>query len=238
MLIGGLEKLSLLDYPERVAAIVFTQGCNFRCHFCYNPMLVLPHSGTNIQKNLSSITEDDFFAFLKTRQGKLDAVVITGGEPTIHQDLPEFIVKIKALGYAVKLDTNGSNPIMLADLLARKLLDYVAMDVKAPWAKYQAVIGVKVDLSKIKKSVKLIKESGLPYEFRTTVAPALLNAADIMNLARDLRPVRQWYLQTFEGQKDLVDPLLQGGRSYSHQEMREMAAAAARIAGACVYRDY
>lgn len=238
MLIGGLEKLSLLDYPEKVAAIVFTQGCNFRCHFCYNPMLVLPRSGTDIQKNLSSITEDDFFAFLKTRQGKLDAVVVTGGEPTIHQDLPEFIKCIKALGFLVKLDTNGSNPDMVVKLLADDLLDYVAMDAKAPFVKYDQVIGVKTDLSKIKKSVKIIKESGLPYEFRTTVAADLLTADDISDLARDLGQVRRWYLQKFEGNKDLVDPLFQGGQSYSHQAMKDMAAAAARIAGQCVYREY
>ena len=239
MFVGGLEKLSLLDYPGQVAAIIFTQGCNFRCHFCYNPMLVLPQSKTNIkQKVLSLISEDSLFAFLAKRVGKLDAVVITGGEPTIHQDLPEFIAKIKALGLLVKLDTNGTNSAMLENLINERLIDYLAMDVKAPWDKYANVVGVKLDLSKVKKSVKIIMNSGLPYEFRTTVAPALLTPGDITALAGQLKGARAWYLQKFESHKDLVDPGFQGAKSYSHKEMRELAKTAAAIAGNCVYREY
>lgn len=239
MLIGGLEKLSLLDYPGQIAAIVFTQGCNFRCHFCYNPLLVLPRSGTDIkQKDLSLISEDDLFVFLKKRLGKLDAVVITGGEPTIHRDLPEFIAKIKALGYLVKLDTNGTNPAMLQRLLDKKLIDYLAMDVKAPWDKYEIVVGVKPDLSKIKKSVKIIMNSGLPYEFRTTVAPDLLTPEDIVALAAELKGAKLWYLQKFESNKDLVDPKFQGAKSYTDKEMKAMAEQAAKTAGVCIYRAY
>lgn len=239
MLIGGWEKLSLLDYPGQIAAIIFTQGCNFRCHFCYNPMLVLPRSGTNIkQKDSSLISEDELFVFLTKRRGKLDAVVITGGEPTIHHDLPEFIAKIKALGYLVKLDTNGTNPEMLQQLLDKKLLDYLAMDVKAPWTKYAAVVGVKPDLSKIQKSVKIIMNSGLPYEFRTTVAPDLLKPEDLVALAGELKGVKQWFLQKFESHKDLVDPNFQGAKSYTDKEMKAMAEQAAVISGCCSYRAY
>ena len=239
MIIGGLEKLSLLDYPGQIAAIVFTQGCNFRCHFCYNPMLVLPLSRTNIdQKDSSLINKDDLFAFLEDRRGKLDAVVITGGEPTIHADLPEFIEAIKKMGFLVKLDTNGTNPEMLEKLLDKKLLDYIAMDVKAPFDKYENVVGVKIDLNKIKKSVKIIMESGLPYEFRTTVAPALLAPEDIVHLAEELKGAAKWYLQKFEANKDLLDPKLSGTKIYSNKEMKQIAEAAASVAGVCLYREY
>ncbi len=238
MLIGGLEKLSLLDYPGQIAAIVFTQGCNFRCHFCYNPMLVLPTGGTKNIKNSSLLSEDEFFAFLKNRRGKLDAVVITGGEPTIHQDLPEFIAKIKELGYLVKLDTNGTNPAMLQTLLDKQLIDYLAMDIKAPLAKYETVVGLKPDLNKIKKSVKIIRESGLPYEFRTTVAPDLLTPDDVLAMAEELRGSALWYLQKFESNKDLVDQKFQGAKSYTNKEMKQLAEQAAIIAGCCLYRAY
>jgi len=239
MIIGGLQKLSLLDYPSQVATIVFTQGCNFRCQFCYNPMLVLPPSRTNIKQTApSSISEDELFIFLKKRLGKLDAVVITGGEPTIHQDLPEFIAKIKALGYLVKLDTNGTNPKMLAELLSKKLLNYIAMDIKAPLVKYALISGVEADLSKIKKSVKIIMDSGLPYEFRTTVVPALLDQDDIAKMAEELEGAKLWYLQKFEANKDLINQKLMGQISYSDKEMKQLAQTASRLAGNCLYRQY
>jgi len=163
MLIGGLEKLTLIDYPGEVAAIIFTQGCNFRCQFCYNPMLVWPleDSKMKYRKDHSLIEESDLFAFLRSRVGKLDGVVITGGEPTLHADLPEFINKIKALGYKVKLDTNGTNQEMLEKLInipltrGQNLIDYIAMDLKAPLDKYEKVTGAKVSLANIKKSVKI-----------------------------------------------------------------------------------
>jgi pyruvate formate lyase activating enzyme len=239
MLIGGVEKLSLLDYPDRLSAIIFTQGCNFRCHFCYNPMLVLPNAGGADNKLKDRlVNEDDLLAFLRERFGKLEAVVITGGEPTIHADLPEFIAKIKSLGYLVKLDTNGTNPAMLQQLLDKKLLDYLAMDVKAPWDKYERVVGVKPDLSKIKKSVKIIMNSGLPYEFRTTVAPDLLSPEDIAALAGELKGAKQWFLQKFESHKDLVDPKFQGAASYTNKDLKAMAEQAAAISGCCIYRAY
>jgi len=234
MLIGGWEKLSLLDYPGQVAAIVFTKGCNFRCHFCYNPMLVLPESGTNTP---DSSSVDEFLAFLRSRLGKLDAVVVTGGEPTIHQDLPEFLARLKELGFLIKLDTNGTNPEMLTEIAAARLVDYLAMDIKAPWDKYQAVVGRTVDLNKIKKSVKIIKESGLPYEFRTTVGPVWLDAEDIMTMAGELQGAALWYLQKFVSRSDLVNPKFIGAPGYADKELRHMAEAAAAIAGHCQFRD-
>jgi pyruvate formate lyase activating enzyme len=239
MLIGGVEKLSLLDYPDHLSAIIFTQGCNFRCHFCYNPMLVLPNAGGADHKLRDRlVNEDDLLTFLRKRVGKLEAMVITGGEPTMQHDLPEFIAKIKALGYLVKLDTNGTNPAMLKLLVEKKLIDYLAMDVKAPWDKYEAVVGVKFDLSKIKKSVKLIMNSGLPYEFRTTVLPVLLTAKNILAMANELKGVKAWYLQKFESKPELVDPKFVGAKSYTDKEIKQLAEQAAKIAGTCVYREY
>lgn len=244
MLIGGVEKLSLLDYPDRLSAIIFTQGCNWRCHFCYNPMLVLPsvvHDEVGTKGGLPKdrlINEDDLLAFLAKRVGKLEAVVISGGEPTVNPDLPEFIAKIKSLGYLVKLDTNGTNPEMLNYLLNKKLVNYLAMDFKAPWSKYQEVVNARVDLNKIQKSVKIIKESRLPYEFRTTVVPHFLQPADIEDMARELAKVKKWYLQKFESQKDLVDPKFQGAKSYTDEEMKQLADSAAIISGCCIYRAY
>ena len=140
MIIGGLQKTSLLDFPEKIAAIVFTMGCNFRCGYCHNPELI------NGEAKIEEV-----FEFLKTRQGKLDGVVITGGEPCLQKDLPEFIKQVKELGFAVKLDTNGSFPEMLEKVLPD--LDYVAMDIKAPLEKYSQIVNVDVDTSKILKSI-------------------------------------------------------------------------------------
>lgn len=244
MLIGGVEKLSLLDYPDRLSAIIFTQGCNFRCHFCYNPMLVVPSVApiaVGAKEGLSKdrfISEDDLLAFLRERTSKLEAVVVTGGEPTIQPDLPEFIAKIKALGYLVKLDTNGTNPNMLNYLIKKKLLNYIAMDFKAPLSKYQEVVGVGVDLNNIQKSVKIIKESRLPYEFRTTVAPAFLNPPDIAEMAQELIGAKRWYLQKFASDKSLVDPKLENTKTYTDQDLEAMAVAARAIMKNCNYRTY
>lgn len=157
MIIGGLEKLTLLDYPDHLAAIIFTQGCNFRCHFCYNPLLVLPLKGKDVkiekEKGFSPLSQKNLFLFLTERFGRLDGVVITGGEPTLHPDLPSFIRKIKKIGYLVKLDTNGTNPAMLAGLIKAKLIDYIAMDLKAPLTEYEKVVNVALDYKNLQKKV-------------------------------------------------------------------------------------
>jgi pyruvate formate lyase activating enzyme len=241
MIIGGLQKFSLLDYPGIVSAIIFTKGCNFRCHFCYNPMLdwleeeVGKLNITSAQKAgekkdhpfsyspQESIEEDGLFDFLESRQGKIEGVVITGGEPTIHSDLPEFIKKIKNLGYSIKLDTNGTNPAMIEKLIKKHLIDYIAMDIKAPKRKYQEIVGVKMDFKKIKKSVKIIKESDLPYEFRTTVTPELLKKEDIEEMGKEIKGVEKWFLQKFQSEASLVDKSFQGLPSFMDKEMKEMA---------------
>lgn len=239
MIIGGLQKFSLLDYPDKISAIIFTKGCNFRCQFCYNPMLVWPAKvgkskyvqnfirengqAAEPQKVHPKIKEDDLFVFLHSRAGKLDAVVITGGEPCLQKDLPEFIKKIKNLGFLVKLDTNGSYPEIIAKILKEKLINYIAMDLKAPAQKYGETIGASTDFGKIKKSVKMIRQSGLPYEFRTTVVPGLLNQDDISEIGKIIKGADKWYLQGFKSNSNLVNQDLKGKVPYNTRQMNEMA---------------
>ena len=244
MLIGGLQKFSLLDYPGKIAAIVFTKGCNFRCHFCYNPMLVRPERAGRLknsllgkqQKDHTLVKEDGLFDFLAKRKNKLEAVVITGGEPTCQPDLPEFIRKIKNFGYLVKLDTNGTNPGMLKKLIAEKLVDYIAMDIKAPGDKYEKVVGAKVDFKKIGKSVRIIRESGLPHEFRTTVVPGLLEKEDIAEIGRVIKGAENWFLQKFKSDTDLVDESFQGLSPFKDKEMEEMVEIGRKFVKGCEAR--
>ena len=199
--IKAVQKVSLLDYPGKVSAIIFLGGCNFRCPFCYNVDIVL-----NPEK-IVSIDEKIVLEFLKKRKKFLDGVCITGGEPTIHKDLPEFIRKIKALGLLVKLDTNGYEPEMLKKLLDKKLIDYVAMDIKTSLNKerYSKAAGINVDLSRIKKSIDLIRKSKVDYEFRTTVVPGLVNENDLIEIARALKGSKRYVLQQFLNDKKMID---------------------------------
>ncbi len=250
MLIGGLQKLSLIDYPRHIAAIIFTQGCNFRCHFCNNPKLVVPASrhqniaGSALrhqnserrQKDYSLISEDSLFGFLKIRAGKLDAVVITGGEPTLHHDLADFIKKIKAMGYLIKLDTNGTAPAELKNLIEQSLIDYIAMDIKGPLEKYEQIIGVKGFLPEIKKSIKIIKESGLEYEFRSTIMPAFHNREDIIKMGELIEGATQWYLQKFKPLPDLVDKDFSKEKSFTDKQMEELCDIGRQYARNCEVR--
>jgi pyruvate formate lyase activating enzyme len=180
MKIGGMQPCSFSDYPGKVAAVLFTQGCNFRCPFCHNGSLLS-------KKGNESYSEEEVFTFLKMRKGKLDGVVITGGEPTQHRDLPEFIRRIKQLGFLVKLDTNGSNPSMVEELLEENLIDYLAMDIKAPLNKYDSLCGVQVNTGLISKSISIIGSSKVAHHFRTTNVKPLLKKDDFKNLL-DLVP--------------------------------------------------
>ncbi|MFP4514987.1 MAG: anaerobic ribonucleoside-triphosphate reductase activating protein [Parcubacteria group bacterium] len=222
MVIAGLEKLSLIDYPGHLSAIVFTQGCNFRCHYCYNPMLVLPQradKGKYGQEGSPYISEESLLSFLRERQGKLNGVVITGGEPTLHKDLAAFIEKIKTLGYDVKLDTNGTNPKLLKHLIEKKLIDYIAMDLKGPISSYQELVNVELNFLNIEKSAKMIRESGVDYEFRTTVVPRLITEEKIEEMAKFLEGSKKWYLQKFKSETELVNNSYRNIKTYTDKEM-------------------
>ena len=197
--IGGFQKTTLIDYPGRVACTIFLIGCNFRCPFCYSAELVLPEK----IKNQPRISEKELFDFLRERQGLLEGIVICGGEPTINKDLPEFIKKIKNLGFLVKLDTNGSNPEMLKKLIDENLVDYVAMDIKAPKEKYEMAAGVKINLADIEKSIKILKAGEVDFEFRMTVVPTLHTKEDIIRIAKWISPAKKFSLQNFRAEKTL-----------------------------------
>ncbi len=195
MIIKGLQKQTVIDYPGKIACTIFTFGCNFRCKYCHNPELV-------IDDGRPEIKEIEILEFLKSRKGFLDGVCITGGEPTLHKDLPDFIRKIKNLGFLVKLDTNGTNPEMLKGLIEEKLVDYIAMDIKAPLDFYENVVNVKVNKDDIQKSIDLIRKLK-EYEFRTTVVPGLFNENHAKLIGEWLKGSKRFYVQQFRGIKTL-----------------------------------
>lgn len=218
MIFGGLQKLTLIDYPGKVAATIFTVGCNFLCPFCHNPELVSPKK----IKEQTKISEQEILDFLAKRQGLLEAVCITGGEPTLFPDLPEFIKKIKNMGFLVKLDSNGSNPRMLEDLLAEGLVDFIAMDIKAPLEKYKKVAGERIKLADIQRSTELVRQAP-DYEFRTTVLPALHSSKDILSIGRWLQGSRKYYLQQFKPTKTL-DAAFMGAKPFDWKKIGELRA--------------
>ena len=213
MKIGGFQKVSLIDYPGRISAVVFTQGCNFRCPFCHNPELVDPERFEGL------IPEGEILTFLEKRKGRLDAVVITGGEPTMQPELTPFIIHLKAMGYLVKLDTNGTLPNLLEEMLDRKLLDYVAMDIKAPLERYSEVTKTKADSQRITRSISLIMGSGVDYEFRTTAVKSLLAPEDLEEIGRLIPGAKRFVLQKFTPTKTLDRNYLNES-PYSDGEMK------------------
>ena len=198
MRIGGLQKLTLLDYPGKVACTVFLPGCNLRCPFCHNPALVLPDRETD------SLSTEELLAFLETRRGKLDGVCVTGGEPTLYEDLPALLRQIRGLGFAVKLDTNGTNPAMLKALLQERVLDYVAMDIKNSPSRYAETCGGIDCLSRVRESAALLMDGTVDYEFRTTVCAPLHTPRDMEELGRWLKGARRYFLQPFADSGALV----------------------------------
>lgn len=215
MEIHGFNKTTLLDYPEHLAATIFAGGCNFRCPFCHNTELVLN------PKEQPMISEEEVFSYLKKRKGILQGVCITGGEPTLQPDLPEFIRKIKEMGYLVKLDTNGYRPAVLWKLLEEGLLDYVAMDIKASRENYAKAAGVvNMDLSRIEESVGILKSGKIPYEFRTTVVKGIHEIAEFDSIGRWLGGCSAYYLQAFRENENVM---MGGFDAFSLEEMEEMA---------------
>ena len=231
MRIGGFQKISLIDYPEHLSSIIWTPTCNFRCPFCYNKDLVLG--------NVGLFSEDEVLQTLKERQGKIEAVVITGGEPTLQKDLKDFIKKIKALNYLVKLDTNGTNPDILETLLNEKLLDYVAMDIKAPKDKYQTLTGVnKSHLKDVESSIEIIKNLAPDYEFRTTIVPGLLNKDDILSIAQWLSGSRRYILQQFTIPGELIDKNLVKSRPYPREFFDDLKSVIKDYFMSCEIREF
>ncbi len=213
MEIGGLQKMTLLDYPEKVACTVFLPGCNLRCPYCHNSALVLPE---RIEQGFS---EEALLEFLERRKGKLDGVCITGGEPTIHKGLKALIQKIRAMGYLIKLDTNGSNPGMLEALIGEGLLDYVAMDIKNAPQFYASTCGGIDVLKNAEKSVELLKKGLVDCEFRTTVCKPLHSVAAMEEIGRWLQGAEKYFIQNFEDSGDLIG---EGMEPFSQEELEEL----------------
>ena len=222
MIIGGLQKLTLLDFPGCVACTVFTVGCNLRCPFCHNPDLVF-----NPPEDMR-ISEDEFFAFLGKRKGLLDGVAITGGEPLLHSDIGEFIAKIKSMGFKVKLDTNGTFPDRLEKILAEGNVDYVAIDIKNTFEKYAGTVGIEgFDTSLIKRSIKVLQDSGVAHEFRTTVVSPLHRAEDFGKIAKQVEGSENYFLQSFVDSGNLLNG--EGLSEMPHEELEKALENAKKI---------
>lgn len=227
MKIGGLQKVSLIDYPGKITAIIFTIGCNFHCPYCHNPELV--------DETADELSEDEIFAFLERRKGLLDAVTITGGEPTLHADLLEVMRRIKAMGFLVKLDSNGTHPDILRQAQDEKLVDYIAMDIKSPLHTYAHTVARPVDIEAIAESIELLKNGAVPYEFRTTVVKALLTPDDIRAIGEDIRGAKMYYLQKFVPTKTL-NPAFIRKTTYTDTEFETMRSLMEQYVECCQIR--
>ena len=215
--IKGWQKTSLIDYSPYTASVIFLGGCNFRCNYCHNPELVLKHH------EIQDIDVKEVLDYLNAKKNWIDSICITGGEPTLYKDLPEFISMIKKEGFLVKLDTNGTNPSMIKEMIDKKLIDYIAMDIKTDLEKYEQITVVKVDKEKIKESVNLIMKSGIDYEFRMTAIPGLVGKKEIFLISKWLKGAKRFVVQNFRGIKPLIDNKFQEIKPYSKDELNEIA---------------
>jgi len=229
MIISGIQKNSLLDYTNKISTVLFTQGCNFKCGYCHNPQF-------NNLKKIAELDEEKVLKYLDKSKKIIDAVVITGGEPTLQKDLINFIKKIKKLNYLIKLDTNGSNPIMLKKIISENLIDYIAMDIKGPLEKYKLITNTNYNLNNIKKSIKLIIKSEIPHEFRSTILPFWHKKNDVKKMAELIKGSQKYYLQKFEPRDELVAPVFKTAKSYTKKEMQSLAKVAKKIIGHCEVR--
>ncbi|PIT88617.1 MAG: anaerobic ribonucleoside-triphosphate reductase activating protein [Candidatus Magasanikbacteria bacterium CG10_big_fil_rev_8_21_14_0_10_36_32] len=229
MIIGGWQKFSLIDYPGKVSAVIFTQGCRFRCPFCHNPELVVP------EKFTESVSIEEVLNFLNSRKNQLDGIVISGGEPTVHSDLPDFISQIKKLGFLVKIDTNGSCPDNLEYLIKHHLVDYVAMDIKSPLFKYKAHTNSNINEEHIKKSIEMVKNSGLDYEFRTTVVKEQLSPEDLFAIGQTLSGSKRYILQKFIPRKTLNEDFMKA-ETYTDEEFDDFCLKLKTLVEECFWR--
>lgn len=219
MKLSAIQRFTMLDYPDRVACIAFTPGCNMRCGFCHNPEFVLPEKIAELQDTF--IASETFFNFLDKRRGLLEGVVVSGGEPTIWADLPEFFREIKKRGFLTKLDTNGHHPEMIRRLLEEKLVDYVAMDVKTSLSEYPKLVGGGVKPEHIQESIDLLKRSEILYEFRTTLVKELHSEAVLKDMEELLRGANRYYLQVFRPGHTL-NPVFANYHPFSAEEMEQL----------------
>lgn len=229
-MISGWQKSSFIDYPGKISTVLFVSGCSFRCGFCHNPDLVYG------RKILPKYSQDEIIDFLRKRKKVLEAVVITGGEPTLYQFLPVFLKKIKELDFLIKIDTNGTNPQMLKELINKKLVDYLAMDIKAPLEKYLLITQKSINPAIIKESIKLIKNSNLPYEFRSTILPYFHREEDILAMAKLIKGAELYYLQKFISRNDLVNRKLIQEKGFSQNKMLELAKLCQQFVKKCFIR--
>lgn len=211
MVFGGFEKFTLIDYPGKVACMVYTIGCPFRCPYCHNPELVDETVTTHIDEKI-------ILEFLDSRKGMLDGIVITGGEPSMHgENLISFMKEVKRCGFLVKLDSNGVNPGFLEKVFAEKLVDFIAMDIKSPLVKYTETVGRPVNIDAIKKSIEIIKKSGIEYEFRTTIVKSMLSVEDLEQIGKEIKGANTYYLQKFIPSK-ILNPQFLKKVTYSDEE--------------------
>ena len=221
MFISGLQKLTLLDYPGRVACTVFTGGCNFRCPFCHNALLVIP------ERLAHDTDEEKVLSFLQKRIGILDGVAITGGEPLLHKEIPAFLEKVKAYGYSIKLDTNGSFPEMLESIVKAGLVDRVAMDIKNSPERYAETIGLAhFDIAPVERSKEFLMSCGIDYEFRTTVVKGIHTEESLLRAAEWIAGAKEYYLQQFKDSGDVI--AIEGLSAFDEKEMHALADAVAK----------
>ncbi len=233
--LSGIRRLTLLDFPETPACIAFLPGCNFRCHYCHNSEFVLPEKIAVLARNF--IPKDTFFRFLDTRKGLLEGVVVSGGEPTIHADLPDFLRAIRARGFQIKLDTNGSHPQMLSQLLAENLLDYVAMDIKASPARYSEFCGTAIDFSQIATSKDLLEKSEISVEFRTTLVREFHDDAEFLSILEFLRGSKKYALQNFQNRGGTLDSAWENYSGFSPIEIQQKKQLAENFVKSCFVRN-
>lgn len=229
MRIGAIQKTTLIDYPGKISAVIFVQGCNFRCGYCHNPELV------NQKLWGEPLSEKEVFTFLRGKIGKLQGVCITGGEPALQSDLLDFVKKIKEMGYLVKLDTNGSKPKALQNLLIKDLVNYVAMDIKGPLGKYKKITHSKIDPERILESINLLQSSKINFEFRTTVVKKQLEAKDILEIGTLVKGAPLYVLQRFVPTK-VLDPNFMDEESYSREEFERLRKSLEKYVKKCVVR--
>lgn len=225
--IGGLQKLSLVDFPGRTAACIFTLGCNMRCGYCHNPELVLP------EQFLDAIPVDTVLDWLDTRRGKLDGVVISGGEPTIHDDIPLLARELKSRGFAVKLDSNGTRPSMIAEMIEDGLIDFVAMDVKGPLETYSEIAARPIDTDAIQQTIQLLIQSGIDHEFRTTIVKSQIPISDFEKIGQLVHGAKRFALQHFKP-GITVSPQFENETTYGDEEFETIKKIMERHVQTCV----